>query len=219
MIRLTGYRDKVLTLASGDPMPETTRVLALVGGRLAINFANAPSFPAAPLTEFSWEELVLFLEASQIVSHEKGQTLLGLAQADLQTVDAALSRAVRLRDVLRLSFAAIVRKERVSRQWVEPINEILRVTEGHNELVYDQGAWKLEFIAREGGLDWLLAAIARSAAEILVEGPAARIRMCANPDCGLLFCDNSRTHRRRWCSMAVCGNRHKVASFARRHAS
>jgi predicted RNA-binding Zn ribbon-like protein len=141
-----------------------------------------------------------------------------LAQADPQTVDAALSRAVRLRDALRFSFAAIVRKQTVSREWAEPINEILRVTEGHDELTYDQGAWKLEFIAREGGLDWLLAAIARSAAEIIVEGPTARIRMCANPDCGLFFCDNSRTRRRRWCSMAVCGNRHKVASFARRHA-
>jgi len=28
-----------------------------------------------------------------------------------------------------------------------------------------------------------------------------------------LFIDRSRTHRRRWCSMQTCGNRHK----ARRH--
>ena len=77
----------------------------------------------------------------------------------------------------------------------------------------------MEFIAREGGLDWLLAAVARSAAEIVAEGARARLRVCANGDCGLFFYDESRTHRRRWCSMAVCGNRSKVAAFARKHVS
>ncbi|MFI9815130.1 CGNR zinc finger domain-containing protein [Saccharothrix variisporea] len=40
-----------------------------------------------------------------------------------------------------------------------------------------------------------------------------RIRKCANPDCVLHFVDTSRTGRRQWCSMTVCGNRLK----ARRH--
>jgi predicted RNA-binding Zn ribbon-like protein len=84
-------------------------------------------------------------------------------------------------------------------------------------LVSANSGWKLEFVARESCLDWLLAAIARSAAEMIVEGAQARVRICANPVCGLFFSDHSRTHRRRWCSMAVCGNRNKVASFARRH--
>jgi predicted RNA-binding Zn ribbon-like protein len=124
-----------------------------------------------------------------------------------------------LRDALRGAFGALVRNERVAAELSEPINEVLRITEGHDELVHDNGNWKLEFVAREGGLDWLLAAIARSGAEILVEGAKARIRRCANPGCELFFCDKSRTHRRRWCSMAICGNRQKVATFARRRAS
>lgn len=143
---------------------------------------------------------------------------MALSQTDPQTAHALLSRATRLRDVLREAFAALVRQAVVTREWIQPINEVLRITEGHDELVHEEGAWKLQFIAREGGPDWLLAAIARSAAEILVEGTDARVRVCANPGCGLFFCDTSRTHRRRWCSMAVCGNRHKVASFARRRA-
>jgi predicted RNA-binding Zn ribbon-like protein len=200
-------------------MSQASSTLALLGGRLAIDFANAPSYPAAPFGRLSWEELVLFLEASRIVSHERGAALLSLSQTDPRTADSLLSRAIRLRDALREVFGAMVRRERIAREWVAPINEILRITEGHDELVPEQGAWKMEFIAREGGPEWLLAAIARSAAEIVVEGPNARLRSCANPGCGLFFCDNSRTHRRRWCSMAVCGNRHKVANFARRRAS
>jgi predicted RNA-binding Zn ribbon-like protein len=191
-------------------------ILVLLGGRLAVDFANAPSYPGTPDRDLSWEGLVTFLEVSRIVSADRGAQLLTLPQSDPRAAFAVLSRAVRLRDALRRSFGAMVRKERVVPEWVHPVNEVLRITEGHDELVQSNGSWKLEFIAREGGLDWLLAAIARSAAEILVEGAEARVRICANPGCGLFFCDSSRTHRRRWCSMAICGNRHKVASFARR---
>jgi predicted RNA-binding Zn ribbon-like protein len=112
----------------------------------------------------------------------------------------------------------MVRKERIAREWVEPLNGILRITEGHDELLQQEQSWRIEYIAREDSLDWLLAAIARSAAEIVVEGIKAPIRLCANPRCGLFFYDASRTHRRRWCSMASCGNRSKVAAFARKHA-
>jgi predicted RNA-binding Zn ribbon-like protein len=162
---------------------------------------------------------VTFLEVSHIVSAERGAHLLTLSETDPKAAFAVLSRAVRLRDALRGAFSGLVGNERIARELSDPINEVLRITEGHDELVYDNETWKLEFIAREGGLDWLLAAIARSAAEILVEGAKARIRRCANPGCELFFCDKSRTRRRRWCSMAICGNRQKVARFARRRAS
>jgi predicted RNA-binding Zn ribbon-like protein len=200
-------------------MSGTNSIVALLGGRLAVDFANAPSYPGTPFRELSWEELVSFLEVAHIVSRERGAALMALPQIDPRTAHALLSRARRLREALREAFGATVRNERVRAGWVEPINEVLRITEGHDELVQGSDGWKLEFVAREGGLDWLLAAVARSGAEILTEGQEARVRVCANPGCGLFFCDTSRTHRRRWCSMAVCGNRHKVASFARRRAS
>lgn len=183
----------------------------LIGGRLAIDFAN--------FAEADWTGFVRFLEASRVVSPERSAQLLPLAQGDPQAADQLLSRAARLRDALRKIFRALVQKEKVAREWVAPVNEILRITEGHDELVWDNAQWRLEFLAREGGSEWLLAAIARSAAEILVEGLAARLRLCANPACGLFFSDLSRTRRRRWCSMARCGNRHKVAAFARRRTS
>ncbi len=48
--------------------------------------------------------------------------------------------------------------------------------------------------------------------ELLAEAPD-RIRRCQHPDCILWFYDTTRNGTRRWCSMAVCGNRAK----ARRH--
>jgi predicted RNA-binding Zn ribbon-like protein len=199
------------TLAGSDsPLP-------LLGGRLALDFANIPSFPGAPARGLSWEELIVFLQASRIISAERGSALLDLSGSDPDAAQTLLSRSMDLRDSLRKLFGAMVRKAEMAPEWTEPINRILRVTEGHDELVLAGGSWKMEFMARESGLDWLLAAIARSAAEIIVEGGQARVRICANPGCGLFFSDHSRTHRRRWCSMAICGNRNKVASFARRH--
>jgi predicted RNA-binding Zn ribbon-like protein len=200
-------------------VPNAAPPVLLLGGRLAIDFSNIPSYPGAPAQHLSWDELIGFLQSSGIISTERGASLMALSGSDPDAAQALLSRAVRFRDALRKSFTAMVRKEAIAREWSDPINQILRITEGHDELVLEGNSWKMEFQAREGGLDWLLAAIARSAAEIIVEGARARLRICANPGCGLFFSDNSRTHRRRWCSMAICGNRHKVANFARRHAS
>lgn len=187
----------------------------LVAGRLALDFANlAPS-----AHDLSWDEFVSFLVDARLVSGDRAARLRSLLATEPYAVDVVLLRILRLRESLRAIFASIVDGEPFPASWVEPINEILRITEGHDELVTHKGSWSLQFVARESGLDWLLAALARSAAELLVEGPRAPIRCCANPSCRLFFYDDSRTHRRRWCSMAVCGNRHKVASFLRRRAT
>ncbi len=196
-------------------MPFTASHLPLLGGRLSVDFVNA----TPPNAELSWNRLIHFLGSTNIVSAERSAQLLSLPQSDPQAAEALLLKARRLGSALRKVFAALLRKQRLAREWIEPINEILRITEGHDELVGQDGIWKIEFVAREGGLDWLLAAVARSGAEIVAEGARARLRVCANPHCGLFFYDNSRTRRRRWCSMAVCGNRSKVATFARKHAS
>jgi predicted RNA-binding Zn ribbon-like protein len=186
----------------------------LVAGRLALDFANLS--PAAH--DLSWEEFVTFLLNTRLISQDRASRLRPLLHSEPQAVDTVLLRIIRLRESLRAVFSSVVEKRPVPPSWVEPINEILRITEGHDELVPQKGSWALQFVARESGLDWLLAAVARSAAELLIEGPQAPIRRCANPSCRLFFYDDSRTHRRRWCSMAVCGNRHKVAAFLRRHS-
>lgn len=196
-------------MSEGAPYP------VLIGGRLSLDFANE----LGPLSDFSWEELLRFLLLTRIISAERSAQLLALPQNDPQSASALLGKARRLHASLRDSFRALLDKEALLFQSVEAINQILRITEGHDELLQQNGKWRLEFVAREGGLDWLLAAIARSAAELIAEGAAARLQVCSNPSCGLFFYDTSRTGRRRWCSMSRCGNRHKVAAFSRRHSA
>lgn len=196
-------------------MPDSSAASSLIGGRLSIDFANE----LGPSSNFGWEALLRFLLLTRIISAERSAQLISLPQIDPQSADTLLGKAQRLHFALGQTFSALAHGEAIHRDWVEPINEVLRITEGHDELIQESGKWNMEFVAREGGLDWLLAAIARSAAEIVAEGTGARLRTCSNPSCRLFFYDTSRTRRRRWCSMARCGNRHKVAAFSRRHTA
>jgi predicted RNA-binding Zn ribbon-like protein len=69
--------------------------------------------------------------------------------------------------------------------------------------------WAIE---PEAGLAAPIFAVAWSAGQLLASPDLAHIRACPGTGCGWLFLD--RSGRRRWCTMATCGNREK----ARRHA-
>jgi len=59
--------------------------------------------------------------------------------------------------------------------------------------------------------EWLAAWLAADDYLRLLDQGAHRIKACAHPSCILHFFDTSQNGRRRWCSMAVCGNRAKAA--------
>jgi predicted RNA-binding Zn ribbon-like protein len=65
----------------------------------------------------------------------------------------------------------------------------------------------------------ILAPIAEVAAELLAASDFNLVRRCEDSECVLWFYDRTRSHHRRWCSMATCGNRNKVAAFRKRHQS
>ncbi len=46
-----------------------------------------------------------------------------------------------------------------------------------------------------------------------------RFKACRGDDCRWVFIDGSRNTSRRWCDMANCGNRAKIATFRERHRS
>lgn len=62
----------------------------------------------------------------------------------------------------------------------------------------------------------VLAELAAACADLLATHRAEQVRQCESPACTLWFADTKRGPRRRWCSMAVCGNRMKVAAHRAR---
>lgn len=62
----------------------------------------------------------------------------------------------------------------------------------------------------------VLTPLAEAAAELLTQGNFDLVKVCEHNDCVLWFYDKTKTHKRRWCSMAICGNRNKVAKFRKK---
>jgi predicted RNA-binding Zn ribbon-like protein len=78
------------------------------------------------------------------------------------------------------------------------------------------GDGRLRLAADTGtpGLDPLVETVARTVAD----GSFKRLKLCASDDCHWAFVDTSRSGGGRWCSMEICGNRHKTRAYRRRTA-
>jgi len=61
-----------------------------------------------------------------------------------------------------------------------------------------------------------LSTVARDAISLLAGPSSFRIKQCAGAGCTIFFVDESRSGRRRWCSMDDCGNAAKGAAFVAR---
>jgi predicted RNA-binding Zn ribbon-like protein len=187
-----------------------------------VDFTNTIGLPgSADERLLGWRDLVAFFASVGIIPLSQSTQLSELEALAPENVATAFDSAIELRQAIQECLVALAAGHAPTAEAVAPVNRLLRLTEGYDQLLEATGsggkaAWRIEFVMRERRLEWLLAAIARSAAELISEGTAAPIRTCGNPVCPLYFYDASRTGRRRWCSMAVCGNRHKVAEHARR---
>jgi predicted RNA-binding Zn ribbon-like protein len=185
---------------------------------LAVEFANtAPEGVGAGDSLRSWRDLVDFLELREAITRFEGAALRAMGERDARRSESALAEGLRLRETVRSMLGALAAKRPLKAAWVADVNRALAWGAGAPRLVRQDIGWRMDF--DPGLTDPLraLAPIARSIADLAASGRGAEVRRCANPRCFLFFRDSSRARRRRWCSMAVCGNRMKVAAHARRH--
>ena len=76
----------------------------------------------------------------------------------------------------------------------------------------DGGRLELRATRRWRSPESLLAPIAEALARFVCEEDFANVRACEGHNCTLMFADHTRRRARRWCSMAICGNRAKQAA-------
>jgi predicted RNA-binding Zn ribbon-like protein len=131
----------------------------------------------------------------------------GLRAAEAK--DADLEVAHHLREAIHaLAVARITRADQpVAR---EILNQVASPSPAQPRLNPDGS------IGLSGSAAAMLSTIAREAIALFGGSQADHIRQCEADGCTLLFVDNSRRGDRRWCSMAGCGNRAKLAEFRRR---
>ena len=65
-------------------------------------------------------------------------------------------------------------------------------------------------------LESALRQIVEAAEDLLLNGRLDRLHVCGGDACEWMFLDLSKNGRRRWCSMATCGNEAKVRKFRKR---
>jgi predicted RNA-binding Zn ribbon-like protein len=101
-----------------------------------------------------------------------------------------------------------------------PLNQLLERDERYGEIVADvaDGVSRFELRAnrRWKSPESLLLPIAEALARLVCDEDFTYVKACEGPRCTLLFADHTRGHARRWCSMAICGNRAKVAAHRKR---
>jgi predicted RNA-binding Zn ribbon-like protein len=74
----------------------------------------------------------------------------------------------------------------------------------------------LRVVRRWRSAESLMIPIAQAIAELLCKEDFALLKSCQGPSCSFLFLDRTRGRARRWCSMDLCGNRAKQASYRKR---
>jgi predicted RNA-binding Zn ribbon-like protein len=168
------------------------QAMALVGGALCLDFTNTITARGSP------GEKEYLCSSGHLLAWGR-RAGIG-AEIDLpETLPAALlPRAKALREALHVLFAGGDALTELN-AWLAPALGHRRLGPGY--------AWRWVATADPARILW---PVALSAAELLASGDAGKVRACAGEGCGWLFLDRSKNRSRRWCEMAVCGNRAKA---------
>ncbi|HEX4319782.1 MAG TPA: ABATE domain-containing protein [Acidobacteriaceae bacterium] len=192
---------------SSQPNPIAENEPLLVGDHPALDFLNTVARIDGVLVDSlkSDRDVARWLDAS------------GWAvEADLAAIKAGslLEAAQELRDTIR---ALVERRKAEKRVDLDTLNAYLAESRSYLKLTREKdGTLRLRRKWKQRNPEEMLAPLAESAAGLLANGDFSLVRKCENGDCVLWFYDRTKSHQRRWCSMAMCGNRHKVAAYRKR---
>ncbi|WP_405134210.1 CGNR zinc finger domain-containing protein [Nocardia sp. NBC_01388] len=176
-------------------------MFTFVSGNLALDFIGTVQSRRAEFTD-------LLETPDDLAEWAVGATLLDNAPA---ADPAALADATRLREAAYRLALAVTHGEPFGAPDRQLVNDLARGTLPELTVEADGS------VKRSGTIETALAAIARSAVELIGGADRGRIKECGRADCTRLYVDTSRAGSRRWCDMTVCGNRAKSAAFRARN--
>lgn len=187
-----------------------------IGNHLALDFINTEIIVKGERTD-------LLGDFSTLLSWLVEADVLTLPQSD--TIRTALTheegsmwleRAKILRTDLRTLAERLATNKTIPESAIKSVNGSLSQRPGYLQLVKTKEGFEQRFHSIVDTHKSLMAPIAEAASNLLCDATPTLIKKCANDACILYFYDNSKNHTRTWCSMQLCGNRMKVASFFER---
>jgi predicted RNA-binding Zn ribbon-like protein len=193
-----------------------------IGDAQALDFLNSVATPAD--IPVDWLEdgagLLSWLEQARLVPPSVLEHMRShYSSGELNRV-AAEARDLRewFRGFVRAHKGGPLRRQDLKS--LEPLNRWLERDGAFNQIVPATGtpgsALELRVTRRWRSPEALLFPIAESLARFVCSEDFTYVKACEGPACTLLFADHTRSRARRWCSMAICGNRAKQAAHRRR---
>jgi predicted RNA-binding Zn ribbon-like protein len=196
-----------------------------VADSVGLDFLNSIAVPVDEPVEWlgSGEALLSWLAQAGLLPADVPDTLRQIALPG--ELDAVAGQARSLREWFR----AFVQRHKGrplgpgALSQLEPLNRLLARDEEFGQIVArparrggggERPASGLAWCAtrRWRSADSLLAPIAKALADLVCNDDFTYVKACQGGGCTLLFLDRTRGRARRWCSMAVCGNRAKQAA-------
>lgn len=162
----------------------------------------------------SYESVLDWCSQSSLLPSATVRELRKQAQLHPRLAAEIHSRALSLRQAIWQTFSALASQGRPPGSALAIINsELERIPAEKFRLVGDD----LELTREpDHSLQLPLVIILEDTLTLIRSKHSASVRMCAADECGWLFLDTSRNHKRRWCDMNDCGNRAKARRFYRR---
>lgn len=177
-----------------------------IASNLAIDFINTQFGVGAERRECLDDDgsVLAWLQQADVLSEDPGKAPAGIVK---------LARELRenMRDLIILAKQGRAADPAVVNHVLERGCPIEKIEWEPTEAVFVKKECK-----RDMESESLLQPVARALVQLLTEGDLQLVKECEAPDCVLMFHDQTKSHRRRWCSMASCGNRMKAAAHRAR---
>ena len=189
----------------------------------ALDFLNSIATPTD--TPVDWindgQGLLAWLEQAGLVpTHELRQLS---AQAMPGELDSVAAQARSLRDWFRTFVCERMGRPLVAADFaaLAPLNRLLIRDEAFSQIVAHRGGtaggMQLRPMRRWRSPESLLLPIGELLARFVCDEDFVNVKACEGHPCTLMFADHTRGRARKWCSMAICGNRAKQAAHRHRH--
>jgi predicted RNA-binding Zn ribbon-like protein len=177
-----------------------------IGGSLAIDFVNTVGDRQVSRRDYFQSPNDVRTWAVQAHLVEAGRRVRDLTPADLRRVIAA-------REQIYALLYAVATRRPLPRRSLEWLNEMVGRIDRQRRLVPSAHGLAWNWGTNAPLADLVIGAAVRDLVRLLTDEQRPILSECVGSNCGWLFLDRSRGGRRKWCSMADCGNREK----ARRH--
>ena len=198
----------------------------LVGDARGLDFLNSIATPID--TPVDWiddgEGLLSWLEQARLVPAD------ALEAIRARAVPGELDKIADQARSLREWFRGFVRQHKGRPLAVEalaqlkPLNRLLERDATFSRIGFQpdggagggNGPFRLQTVRRWQTPEALLFPIGEALAQLVCTVDFSIVKACDGHPCTLFFADHTRGRARRWCSMAICGNRAKQAAHRHR---